>query len=539
MTKTKLLSLITRLNLLLWASFFASFWSLGYTQKDGHIFAKSLGTWADGAAHLTFVSALSSHLFPSQLPIYWGKPFIYPFAADILSAFLVRFGLDLFTSYTLVGLALSLLLVFLIKIYFDRFTSDPLASLLGLNIFLLSGGLGFALFIRDLFRNGLNTLTAIPHEYTRLDPDHIQWLNVITGELIPQRALLLGLIVGLTILIFLWHLHNHHRPPAPLYVITGILIGLLPVIHPHTLIALSPVIIWVFILNFRRQPLSSWAFLIAPAAALALPLIFFHILPATETSFLHWYPGWLARSMDIDWLWFWFLNWGAFAPLALFGLLCLSRRQLLFLAPFGLVFIISNLVLFQPYDWDNSKVITWVYLVFSPVAGLFLARLFRYHWQAKLAAALLLLVLTASGFIDLARQLEPHTTIHMYTPEELDLAAWVKTATNPQSVFLTSDLHTHPLPALTGRQIIMGYRGWLWTYGLDYSTREQDIQAIYQGTDATPSLIGQYPIDYILIGPHERSNLHANQTYFNQNFPVAYQSQNYTIYKVSPDLKLP
>jgi uncharacterized membrane protein len=121
----------------------------------------------------------------------------------------------------------------------------------------------------------------------------------------------------------------------------------------------------------------------------------------------------------------------------------------------------------------------------------------------------------------------------MYSPEELALAEQVKTASPKQSIFLSSDKHNHWLPNLTGRQILMGYRGWLWTYGIDYSQREAHIRSIYRGGDQALDLIDHYGIDYIVIGPSERTDFDADQNFFAKNFSIFIDTQNYQIYQVN------
>jgi hypothetical protein len=81
----------------------------------------------------------------------------------------------------------------------------------------------------------------------------------------------------------------------------------------------------------------------------------------------HQYPRWL-----IGWVsgavfppWFWIKNTGLFWPLLLLALLsplALRGRIRLLIAPFSLVFLVANLVKFQPWDWDNSKLLVFWYL---------------------------------------------------------------------------------------------------------------------------------------------------------------------------------
>ena len=337
------IKLFVQFNLFIWIVFFTAYWSNAYKLKNGYLTAKSLGVWADGAAHLTYISAMAyQQTFPKYLPTYWGNKFIYPFVADGLSAILVKLGLDLFSAYSVMGMLLSITLVLGLKLFYDRVFNNQVVSVLGINIFLASGGLGIVYFILDIYHQGLDLITKIPKEYTRLDKENIWWLNVITGELIPQRAMLLGLIVGLMVLGTSYQILFEHKKLRWYWVLLrGALLGMLPIIHPHTLIALIPVIGWYFMLSMikrSKQELKWWLMLLIPASSIGLPLIFGHIVSESTVSFFKWYPGWLAKSNHMNWWWFWIKNWGIFPLIVVFGWFKLKRRQQIFLTPFLFVF---------------------------------------------------------------------------------------------------------------------------------------------------------------------------------------------------------
>jgi uncharacterized membrane protein len=63
---------------------------------------------------------------------------------------------------------------------------------------------------------------------------------------------------------------------------------------------------------------------------------------------------------------------------------------------------------------------------------------------------------------------------------------------------------------LTGRRIVMGYRGWLWTHGIDYRTLERAVAAMYAGDPGSEALFARYGVTHIYVGPGERAALHAN-----------------------------
>ena len=78
----------------------------------------------------------------------------------------------------------------------------------------------------------------------------------------------------------------------------------------------------------------------------------------------------------------------------------------------------------------------------------------------------------------------------------------------------------------------MSYRGWLWTYGIDYGRREQDLAHIFRGDAQALDLLHRYHAAYVVIGPDELATWHANLDYFQTNFPLLLRTASYQIYQV-------
>lgn len=524
----------TTASILLWITFFSAYWLNAYQVIDGAVYAKSLATWADGAVHLTYISSMAYQpTFPKFLPVFLGEPFFYPFLADALAAILVRLGLNIFAAYAYLGLFLSLILIFSLYYFYLTLTQKPTTASLSLNLTLASGGLGFYYFFLDKLKDGFDFTQPILKEYTLLDDYGIYWLNIITGELLPQRPFLLGMIFGLVILTILWKFVFHQSTSTWKLFLAGCLFGLLPITHPHTLLVLTVVIGWFFILSLiQKTHPKSWLYFIVPALALGLPLIYSFILPKSG-SFIRFYLGWMAQAKNINIFWFWFINWGLLPILTLLGYRHASSSLKQLLLPTIIVFALANLFLFQPYDWDNAKIFTWVYLFLTPFAATWLAHQYSKYRLTKVLIMVIVFTLTASGAIDLVRQLTPHTTIQMFPQTDLQLAQAVKQQLPADATFVTSDYHLHPIPTLTGRQILSGYPGWLWSYGLNYSQREEDITEIYSGSPKAQKLLSKYGIDYVVIGPHEYSRYNPNLEFFTDNFPVALSQDSYQIFQTN------
>ena len=142
--------------------------------------------------------------------------------------------------------------------------------------------------------------------------------------------------------------------------------------------------------------------------------------------------------------------------------------------------------------------------------------------------------MTMSGANDVYYQLltQKHNYT-MYTAEEISLSKWVKQNTDTQSIWLTGTYHNHWLFNLTGRQAVMTFPGWLWTHGYNYYQTELDVKMMYQSPELSDLIFEKYQIDYIVVGPQERSELEAQPQNFPEHTQLIYQTQNYRIYQLS------
>ena len=90
-----------------------------------------------------------------------------------------------------------------------------------------------------------------------------------------------------------------------------------------------------------------------------------------------------------------------------------KKSAFFFLLPFIILFIVLNLILLQPWVWDNSKLLAWVSLAVSGLAGYAV-----YRFKYRKMAIFIFLVLTASGMIDAYRVLIPRlNSYQMYSAD--------------------------------------------------------------------------------------------------------------------------
>ena len=522
-------------------------------------------TWSDWSFHASYATAfVYGHNLPPQNPIFAGTPFRYPFAPDFASALLIGGGWSVPAALAWPSWAMTVLALSGLILWARRLTGGIGAGVIAVTLTLLGGGLGFWFFFGDARQLGLSTaLTHIARTYDRFDPPiNIQWYNPILSYYLPQRSFVFGAAIVMTVLLLLtppllgtpffrwretrsairaswphWTLHSE----AVAFLVAGGLTGLLPLFHVHSLVVVG-IVTGYWALLFPRP---AWLGFFAVMLVLAVPRLLMAVPGDPGASPDHQYPqliaGWMSlfdppfKGYDFP-PWFWIKNTGLFWPLLLVALLsplALRGRARLVLAPFALVFLAANLVKFQPWDWDNSKVLVFWYMASAVAVGAVLVRFARAHLAGAVAAVAIWLSLVASGVLSLMQFLPPQGPAYVwFSAEELQLAAEVRRATPPKSIFVTGEEPNNPIADLAGRSVLMSYPGWLWSYGINYAQREQDIGRIYHGDPRTPEILRFYRVDYIVIGPTERSDLKPNIDYFNAEFRLVLHTLNYDIYAV-------
>jgi hypothetical protein len=325
------------------------------------------------------------------------------------------------------------------------------------------------------------------------------------------------------------------------FLVAGAVTGLLPLFHVHSLVVLG-IVTGCWALLFPRP---AWLGFFALMLLLAVPRLLTAVPGDPGASPDHQYPqlmaGWMSQfdppASGYDFPpWFWLKNTGVFWPLLLVALLSplvLRGRVRLMLAPFGVVFLVANLIKFQPWNWDNSKLLVFWYMASAVAVGALLVRLARSHLLGGVLAAAIWLSLVASGVLSLMQFLPPQGPAYVwFTREEVQLAEQVRLQTPPRSVFVTGQEPNNPVADLAGRSVLMSYQGWLWSHGINYAQREADIARIYRGGPQALGILSRYHADYIVIGPTERTVFQPNVDDFNAQFRRVLHTANYDIFAV-------
>jgi hypothetical protein len=520
-----------------------------YVYAPSGLFAGYVNIWGDWAAHLSFAGSFAyGRNFPPEYPIDPGHHLGYPFMVDFLAASLVPLGSRLTSALVMTSGLLGLAFPPVLYLAAQRFAGGRAAAVIAVFVFLLSGGLGFVYLLGDIQHSGLAALVHLPREYTLNRDLNYQWLNPVLAYLVPQRSTLFGFSLALILLVVLWLAARGGSGWQP-FLFAGVVAGVMPVYHVHaygTVVALA--VFWA-LFTWRIQ----WLGFFIPALVVGIPILAW-MWPPTNTSIcgnnpsLHGYCfelGWLsyldwqhdaAIWAGRDFVWFWIKNTSVFIPLLVAAHFLRSWIPTGFeswFAPMWLWFLVPNIIVLQPWDWDNTKFFVFWALLGSILVGGVLARMFQRGPGSAIVATALLVLLGLSGALDLARASDFSVSAVQFTDTGgLQVADWVRGHTSPDAVFVVADEHNSPIPTLAGRRVLIGYPGWLWTYGLpDYLQKGVDETRILDGDAAAGDLVSKYGIDYVMIGPQELPR-GASRAYWDAHGKLVFDNGEYAVYRV-------
>lgn len=536
--------------ILLYLSFgtylYSVFAHMMYRTKEG-LFIGFPTAWSDWALHISLTQIFAIKP-PSEWflyhPYYAHGKLTYGFLIHLITGLLMKLGIEIQTAFLIISLVFSTL--FLLGIYFlySQFTKKASVILLGIFIFFTSSGLGIFRYLPTITASQLFNPLEDYTEYA----DQYSWLagNIPSSMLIPQRAYFIGATIGVWVLSLF--LLSHRKKISiqlrnKLLLSAGILAGILPIAHMHTFIAMILITGTITVLKVAKhkkkdvaESIKKYLWYVLPAASISTILFFSFVYGGIEIDdFMLWNPGWSNRGGIFDWFIMWLQLWGAFIPLAAFAAYSQFKKRnmqiLQIMAGFFAVFVVSNLIQFQPNIWDNTKLLSWTYLGFSIFIAQYLHSLASKSKLKKLIVIALMFVLSFSGIIELIRlQNHDDLTFKLLSENEMKTVEEIRDITATDAIFLTSSHHNHPVNVWGGRSIVMGYIGWIRNFGFDHTRRYIDSHNIYAGSPDANSLIAKYKISYIYLSSRERGYyVKIDENYLN-SFPIIFENPTATVF---------
>ena len=502
-------------------------------------------TYGDLCMHLSIATSLRGSALPADYNILPGTTLGYPILTDATATTMLLFGASIQAAMIVPAAVMSALVYCGYLIFAREVTRNTPAAVVAAVLLFFNGGLGF-LYDFDLSGHDFSKITEIFTGYYKTpanQPEYnLRWSNLVCDLLLPQRTFLGGWTLLLPALYFARSALRRHETRD--YLLATLFASALPMVHTHSFAALGLYCAGSCVYQFvadpenRRKLVRGAGMFLGLTLVCALPQVISSTLKqATREGFVRLHFNWVNYTDEgfVDFYpWFWAKNIG----LPLLAMICTllewKKRDRMDFVGAACIFVVAELVLFQPLDYDNNKLFYIWYLLMLPAAGsacVGVWRRLRGTRSRALLAALFLAGSTLSGALSIAR--ECVSDYQLFSAADVAVAEYIEENTDLDDMFLTGLHHNNPVYALAGRDVVCGPSLFLYWHGLDYMSRDARVRAFYADPENNLDLLREYNVKYIVSGSAERYELNSNEEALDALFELIYDEMGTKIYRVA------
>ena len=510
-------------------------------------------------------------------PIYDGERLRYAFLVNLISGNVLRFTGNWVFSMQAPAMLLMASATWLMFLSYRNFLKSALGAALAVAIFLFGSGFGGYFLVQNQLIAANRTpvafsqylvdksVSTISRWDAKFPEQNIDWGAPLSLVLLHQRAFILGFFC----FSLFWYLFNKWRsmPKNKMFLVaTGVVVGITPLAHYHSFVVMLVVLLSFGIWGLIRRNydfVKKLVVICAVAGIIALPQIIYlvqgkHGLTLGNQPFIKVRLGWMVEPTIgsiqfnpakglfagqilpyINFLW---INFGLILPVFLLVTITTAisdKFRKIFpnaaiLAAIGLVlFLLNQLVRFQPWDYDNNKILVYFQFFAAPlVVALFI-------WICRIskvigycALAVFIFVVTFTGVLDeIPRLLVPTEQMPViFGNDAIAMGEFIKNNVAQNEKIVTTSTHLNPVSSLAGMPALVGYPGWLWTRGISYGDRERNLQAFYQNPEQFRNILKLYNAKYILIDPTAIYDWKANTAEFDATYKLLFRKGQYSLY---------
>ena len=501
-------------------------------------------TYGDLCMHLSIATSLRGSALPADYNILPGTTLGYPILTDATATTMLLFGASIQAAMIVPAVVMSALVYCGYLIFAREITRNTPAAVVAAVLLFFNGGLGF-LYDFDLSGHDFSKITEIFTGYYKTpanQPEYnLRWSNLVCDLLLPQRTFLGGWTLLLPALYFARSALRRHETRD--YLLATLFASALPMVHTHSFAALglycAGSCVYQFVADHenRRKLVRGAGMFLGLTLACALPQVISSTLKqATREGFVSLHFNWVNYTNEgfVDFYpWFWAKNIGLPLLAMICALLEWKKRDRMDFVGAACIFVVAELVLFQPLDYDNNKLFYIWYLLMLPAAGSACVgawRRLRGTRSRALLAALFLACSTLSGALSIAR--ECVSDYQLFSAADVAVAEYIEENTDPDDMFLTGLHHNNPVYTLAGRDVVCGPSLFLYWHGLDYMARDARVRAFYVDPENNLDLLREYNVKYIVSGSAERYELNSNEEALDALFELIYDEMGTKIYQV-------
>lgn len=534
----------------IWAYvFFAFIYFLFMFSSQFYNYQKSKGAgFSDLPFQLSIIQSFAvgcnnkrDSMFRIWTAFYSSTPLSYPFIPNFHAALLISTGLTS-VRYALLIPSIFIVFSFLMGLYsyVFYFTKSHLASILSLLIFTNLGGLGWTHVFDPKHRN--DPRRDWIHDWGNGQSEY--WFHPIMHIIIPQRSAMWSLPLCVWTLLFLsLGLQQKNRK---FFALAGLMTGFLPQLQVHSYVAIAQYAIGLCIIAFPfnnknkwREYIELWAMYAIIANIIAFPQLLPYLsrVNANKKAFVNYNPIWNAhekRNCKFAPIILWWRGLGVFAAISLLcGWLVLDKWQITLYLPAIFVFIITNLIRYQPWELDNTKLF---YAVWVPIALAVVSKYLVYLIMApkkKLGrfigcwvVLVFVVAMCLSAFMSTVQSMFWPT--QFFSRDDYRFGLWMAENTPAKSITVFNFTHANPVHSVAGRQVFAGYSAWAYSHGLDMSRYR-----LYDEFFRHPlniNLFTQYNISYVVVIKNRGYDFNVQNS---TDWVLAFNSDQFKVYRLN------
>jgi len=560
-----LLLTILLLCLIIWSIFLFS-----VTQSGNTVYCINAGC-SDTLYHVGLGNSLIYTSFPPKYPFAIGTMNVYPFMNDFYSMLLNYLGFGLVASIIVPDLLLIFSFVTLSVLLAYRITKSAAATIASAAIFWF-GGTGLMKIIDYPFVGYLSKYMQPIHliltEYTPQAHTTIlqfvssmlqmsaipitYWTTIINNMLIAQHDFMLGLPMGLLLIYLLYTFVFENKKPlkfgAPELVVIGMLAGLMPLVHPSTLLVLLVagifLVLYTALIKESRPNLLKWLLIIIPFILLATPeLYYMNMQHRSSNWFFPNYGGFVINAAHsavlttlytfINIVFFWIEAASLPIILAFAGLYIAKRNTRLIFIPFFLLLVMITFYSPMPNPADSNKIFLYVFLMLSILTGVFIEWLYKHKGIILKIIAIIVVLLITFNFVyvyisDITMSMQT-----LVSSAQMDAAKFILYNTPPNAIFAENGYNSffNPIASTVGARItIISYNVYVGgIYKYQPNVLNDYNNDVFE--DGSCSIINNFNVSYIYLQSPNTTSAHVfDNSNFTQIFYMRDNQDNQYIY---------
>ncbi|EAY08542.1 hypothetical protein TVAG_487690 [Trichomonas vaginalis G3] len=453
----------------------------------------------------SFVYGCNKHrknLLDILSPFYAHENLAYPFIPNFYSAVLIScYDATIHDSAAIPSIIYIFSIFIILSNITFRLSKSEAACCVAPYLFIFTGGLGFTQYFYREIRKEWNI--DFVHYWGKGREEF--WFQTIVHILLPQRASLFSIPLAWGAISILMSTLNNQNYSQ--FIAVALIVGILPQVHPHSIIALMEWGSCFGLIQLIRVKKSKVCKLVGCyfvlgiiAISVGVPQFLPYFKRVESNNFMKLMP--IGQEIgQASQLKLWWYALGAFFVLSVVHVpISLDSEKLSYYIPSLFVFLLSNYLVYQPWALDNTKVFNAAYIPLA-CAGIayYMVSLFRYKNFGKIISIVLFIFCIASGLISVilcfqySHKLWPGRGLEEYT-----VARFIIKNTPYDSIWISDSDHRNPVVCLAGRQVFLGYRGWLASHNLPDQERMAIISHLERNPENTYA-IDRLNVSYVIV----------------------------------------